>query len=528
MSETNIGIEPKVESPEIIVTKPQLDIKKILVQESNPMINGLSVDEARSLIPLIITHLKDVIDKEDNQSDSRSDNQTFQIDDSKIVESRAWIFFRKYADIEDTKYAYSLLDDKKGAVKRAGIRVMLGLLSKEPDDSHFFHEQFFKRIIHGAQESETSRLLVETVNAIVCELEVDALPFFLTELSHVPLDNKVKEALVQVANNFQFLETIDICRKLIKGAKSDEEKQALENMIEFLEPSKESQERVESLEDLYERINFENYDINQKVNEYETNLLTQTFPDKTAPYLDIGCGTGRLIKSLNEEGYTDLHGIDLTQKHIEVAKKAVPDAKLTMGKWNNLPYPDKYFQGAYIFGRSVLHNLDVMDLEWAFGHAKRVIRDDGSLLLDLPDVTKGSYASEVKHFSDEAKSKGIVNFREGFIYDSPDATHYYNRGTLSRKQMEALCELTGFNIEKVTEHEIPNSKGDVNLYYELKKNHNYNFNDIQPERLCELWGLFNPFSASLLQSNLPFEISPPQTKPDQTKPPSSEQSEDDL
>ena len=45
--------------------------------------------------------------------------------------------------------------------------------------------------------------------------------------------------------------------------------------------------------------------------------------------LDIGCGTGRILKHLMENGYTDIVGMDLSKDMLHIAEKKLSDAGLT-------------------------------------------------------------------------------------------------------------------------------------------------------------------------------------------------------
>ena len=66
-------------------------------------------------------------------------------------------------------------------------------------------------------------------------------------------------------------------------------------------------------------------------------------------FLDLGCGTGELIKIILENDNTKKgFGIDLSSKMIEVAKKKLPESvSLMIGDSENLPYPNQYFDVIY-------------------------------------------------------------------------------------------------------------------------------------------------------------------------------------
>lgn len=51
---------------------------------------------------------------------------------------------------------------------------------------------------------------------------------------------------------------------------------------------------------------------------------------KNAKIVDIGCGNGMLLLELANEGYTNLHGVDYSQKAIELAKSIAEKHKISV------------------------------------------------------------------------------------------------------------------------------------------------------------------------------------------------------
>jgi 2-polyprenyl-3-methyl-5-hydroxy-6-metoxy-1,4-benzoquinol methylase len=43
--------------------------------------------------------------------------------------------------------------------------------------------------------------------------------------------------------------------------------------------------------------------------------------DKSAKILDVACGSGHFLYFLKKEGYTNIHGIDLSDDQLEVARR---------------------------------------------------------------------------------------------------------------------------------------------------------------------------------------------------------------
>ena len=64
-----------------------------------------------------------------------------------------------------------------------------------------------------------------------------------------------------------------------------------------------------------------------------SDILTKTiqkYAQKTNSILEIGCGTGRNLVSLYKEGFTNLRGIEVSKRAIEVGYEAFPEYRQIM------------------------------------------------------------------------------------------------------------------------------------------------------------------------------------------------------
>jgi len=59
--------------------------------------------------------------------------------------------------------------------------------------------------------------------------------------------------------------------------------------------------------------------------------------------LDVGCGTGALIKRLCASGNTDAHGIDADANMIDAAIRQYPAGSFQQAPGEKIPYPDESF-----------------------------------------------------------------------------------------------------------------------------------------------------------------------------------------
>ncbi len=73
-------------------------------------------------------------------------------------------------------------------------------------------------------------------------------------------------------------------------------------------------------------------------------ILEADFP-KDASLVDLGCGTGELLRKLNGLGHEYLTGLDLSEKMLDVAKEKTPDAMFLHADLESIPVDDESFTG---------------------------------------------------------------------------------------------------------------------------------------------------------------------------------------
>ena len=59
--------------------------------------------------------------------------------------------------------------------------------------------------------------------------------------------------------------------------------------------------------------------------------------------LDFGCGQGRILQQLKNEGFSNLSGVDISENMIEIADKNLPDADFKVNSGSTIPYDDSSF-----------------------------------------------------------------------------------------------------------------------------------------------------------------------------------------
>ncbi len=72
--------------------------------------------------------------------------------------------------------------------------------------------------------------------------------------------------------------------------------------------------------------------------------------DKTEPAIDYGCGYGRVLKRLDDLGYENLHGADVSPAQLREAKELCPAADYSLLEEQRTKYPDGFFKAAVLVG----------------------------------------------------------------------------------------------------------------------------------------------------------------------------------
>ncbi|MFC2149496.1 class I SAM-dependent methyltransferase [Candidatus Auribacterota bacterium] len=150
--------------------------------------------------------------------------------------------------------------------------------------------------------------------------------------------------------------------------------------------------------------------------------------NKYANILEIGCGTGRLLKALMKNGRA-VAGCDISLDAAKRAEAIVANAEM-------LPYKEGSFD--LLIGISVIEHLREEDAKRFFDEAKRLLRKGGALFLVTPNFSspmrtiKGdkwfgySDPTHVKFYTPESldyklAENGFINIETTFkLKDYPD------------------------------------------------------------------------------------------------------------
>lgn len=101
---------------------------------------------------------------------------------------------------------------------------------------------------------------------------------------------------------------------------------------------------------------------------------------KPCRILDVGCGSGLLLKCLSDDGYTNLNGIDISTPAINFTNQLLGRDVAHWADASNLPFPDEAFD--IVVASEVIEHMN--DLEGTLSEWKRVLTKDGKLIITTP------------------------------------------------------------------------------------------------------------------------------------------------
>ncbi len=147
--------------------------------------------------------------------------------------------------------------------------------------------------------------------------------------------------------------------------------------------------------------------------------------------LDVGCGTGRLLKLLAErQGSPELFGIDSVPGMLDVARQRIGQrATLLQGEAAKLPFDEANFQ--LIISTSALHYL--ADADAALQEIRRVISSSGNLI--ITDWCRDYFWMRL-------------------LNRTLPWTHHAHGHTFSSSELEQSLARTGFRIIGITRRKI--------------------------------------------------------------------------
>jgi len=191
---------------------------------------------------------------------------------------------------------------------------------------------------------------------------------------------------------------------------------------------------------LYEN-DFKDSDYYHGVYDKKVRKMISLINGKPKKILDLGCGDGWFGEMLKKKYHARVHGVDISDKTLRIAKKRGLITKkidLSKGKW---PYKSNTFD--LIIGGDVIEHL--YDTEFFVKECNRILKKGGQLILSTPNFN--SYHNRV-----------LILFGQPplFIDFAPTIKPYKffkvtgHVRAFNKKTMKKLLEKYNFKVEKTT------------------------------------------------------------------------------
>lgn len=130
--------------------------------------------------------------------------------------------------------------------------------------------------------------------------------------------------------------------------------------------------------------------------------------------LDIGCGTGRLVKFLNKKGFAAT-GIDKSEEAIKKAQITNPKKNIQLASATKLPFKKNSFD--LVCAISVIEHLSETEARKFLKEAYRILKPEGYLFLVTPN-----YSTPLR----------IFQGKNWFAYQDPTHVKYYSPVSLKK------------------------------------------------------------------------------------------------
>ena len=101
---------------------------------------------------------------------------------------------------------------------------------------------------------------------------------------------------------------------------------------------------------------------------------------KAQNVLELGCGTGSVLKHLVKD--YEVWGVDLSNKMLSLAKKKVPQARLSRQDMVRFRLPKRFDVICCVFD-SINHILSFADWKKLFANVRRHLSDSGIFIFDI-------------------------------------------------------------------------------------------------------------------------------------------------
>lgn len=182
------------------------------------------------------------------------------------------------------------------------------------------------------------------------------------------------------------------------------------------------------------------WDIEGLKSESQCNLPTNEFHElveNKSRILELGCGTGRVLRALIDDGYTgNLYGADWSRMSLIVAKARLKNVEFYRCDIRKLPYKDQLFD-ACIHSALLTCITNSKDVTQLLKETNRVLKPSG--ILYISDFLININISNIIRYT-----SGLIIFKRFGTFSKGQVFHHYTLHNL-----QTLLSSTGFQIQGI-------------------------------------------------------------------------------
>lgn len=202
--------------------------------------------------------------------------------------------------------------------------------------------------------------------------------------------------------------------------------------------------------------------------EFPTPFQISKFKKYVSPenkILDVGCGYGRTLSELYDDGFKNLIGVDFSQGMIDRGSKLYPQLNLLKNDGDRLPFSDNSFDAVLLIA-VLTCTADSKKQDELISEISRVLNDDGILYINDYSINDDQRNLErYQKYKDKYGAYGIFELPEGVVL-----RHH------TQKYIKELTENFKELIFENTIYDTMNGNKSKGFYYIGKKNEKNGFN----------------------------------------------------
>lgn len=208
----------------------------------------------------------------------------------------------------------------------------------------------------------------------------------------------------------------------------------------------------------------------------EKILINQTFPDKSAKILELGCGGGRVGLGLAKDGYTNLTISDFSPVMVDITKGVFAQAGMAqsatveIANACRLKYPDESWDGVIFAFNGLMCLRGRADRIEALAEIYRVLKPRGKFLFTANDREKGEHADLWK------KESILPGCQKGDRWHETDSTPVFMHSSTENETRQELSDagFKTFQSSLRSEVALENSKvkdfaGETRFYIAVRE-----------------------------------------------------------